>query len=57
MPKPSRASLFSEEKTSTPNLNRTPASMAITTGLGTNVISLPNKPVTPTMIKAIDATT
>ena len=57
MPKPSNASLFREEKTSTPNLNKTPPSIAITTGLGTNAINLPNKPVTPTMIKAIEAIT
>ena len=57
MPKPSNASLLSEEKTSTPNLNKTPPSMAITTGLGTRAISLLNNPVAPTIIKAIEATT
>ena len=57
MPNPRSASVLSEEKTSTPNLNRTPPSIAITTGLGTNDISLPNNPVTPTTIKAIEATT
>ena len=57
IPNPSSALLFKEEKTSTPKRNKIPPNIAITTGLGTNAINLPNNPVNPTTIKAMEAIT